>query len=198
MSVEETVSEQSFEDELQRLRNRVTRVEDHSRNFLAGRVDELEETLTEERTIRQQLEARVGDLEQQLAVFRGLAEDQRSTPEKRKLDLMAVMIDRAQEKHKADSDVKGVSLHYDEVWDALIDLGHENLHKPQIYRVMEDAAKEDGFEETKKRKGGKDIRAIRVDLDALPADALGNNITTEERVRDTTTDVRSVNEHNVT
>lgn len=157
------------------LRMRTAKLWDYVKGYLVSRVDDNEAAI-------ESLEARVGVVEEDLADTRqrldalgGLAEDERSTPAQRKLDLQDAMIKAAQE-----SDAGAVRWWKDDVRDALAGRGHENLHKPELYTAMNAVAEEVGFEETTKRvtketAGGHErtyeVDAIRVDTDDLPGGA---------------------------
>jgi len=137
-----------------------------------ARIDELEQE-------NQQLRAMVQDLKGQLETVSDLAEDQQTTPEKRAADVRSALIRRA--KARADGENRA-AMHYQDVMDALADLGHGSLHKPQAFDAMEDAAEGEGFSMGTKAKNGNQVKAVRVDLDALPAHVASNEINTGEMV----------------
>lgn len=142
---------------------------------LEDRLDQLEEdnqNLREENeALREELEALRGELD----VLDGLADDEKSTPQKRAADLRRALRRRAK-----DRDQGKLAIHYKAAWDILRDLGHEGLHAPQIYAAMEDAAEADGFQEREVSKDGKQVRGIAVNLDELPFNAPVNEINNEK------------------
>lgn len=153
-----------------RVFRRLNSLDDFVRDLLAGRLDRQEaahEDLVERVA---ELEATQRGLESRLNSIAGLADDQRSTPEKRTVDLREAMIRAAE----ARSDANGVTWWWQEVREHLVTLGHEEFSKPTYYTTIEDAAEADGFEETTKPvtydSGEKrENKAIRVKLDELPA-----------------------------
>lgn len=147
---------------------RFNKLRDYTKSFLAGRVDDNEAAIDELRERVADLEATVDEQQTRLDNISGLAEDERSTPAKRAMDLQDAMIKAAQQS----SAEKGVTWWKGDIENALATLGHENLHKPDYYDAMADVAEYQGFEETTKTvtKDGRtwDAKAVRVTLADLP------------------------------
>lgn len=140
------------------------------------RIDELEAE-------NEQQQARIEQLDHQVENLIGVDDPDLSTHDKRKRDVRAAMIRRAEAKAETRSDgIQGkVALSYSEIQDLLADHGHGQIYKPQAYRIMDEIELVDGFSKgTKQSAHGNDVKAIRVNLDALPAYARGNNVTTSE------------------
>lgn len=172
--------------------DRFVAVEDYQaqivRNHMQDRLDSHEqaiERIGELENENEELRAQLHDLRGQLDTLAGLADDQRSTPEKRTADIRTALIRRA--KARSDGEDRA-AMHYQDIMNALADLGHENIHKPQAFRVMEDAAEAEGFTLGETDKDGNMVKAVKVDLDALPAHVASNEITTGEGVNSTLTD----------
>lgn len=151
---------------------KVNKLHDYTKSFLADRVEANQEATEDNAAEIADLQRRVAELEERMDTFAGIGADERSTPAKRAADLRDAMLKAAQS-----SAADGVTWWKDEVQDHLAALGHEDLHKPDIYDAMETAAEHEGFAETNKRvtketATGKnrtfDARAIRVELDNLP------------------------------
>lgn len=158
----------TLEEHAARLDN-VEGYQEFIKNFVKPKLSELEELRDEQERYDQRLSA----LEEKFDTLAGLGEGDKSTPQKRALDLRQVMIRRAE--GRADG---RVALYYQEVLDALRDVGHESLHKPQAYTAMEDAADATGFKEVKITRNGKRVDGVALNLDALPAHARSNEINT--------------------
>jgi len=152
----------------QELLVRFSKLRDYTKSFLAGRVDDNEEAIEELRHRLAELEDTVSQQQTRLDNISGLAEDERSMPSKRALDLQDAMIKAAQQS----SAEKGVTWWKEDVKNALATLGHEGLHKPDYYDAMADVAEYQGFAETTKTvtKDGRtwDAKAVRVTLSELP------------------------------
>jgi hypothetical protein len=135
--------------------------------FVKPALDELREDRDDARDERVELRERLDALQQQLDAVYGLADDERSTPAKRAADLRLALIRRAQ--NSTGPNAGRASMYYREVQECFADLGHETVHRPECMRAMEDAAHADGFEiATKTSDHGNEVKAIRVDTDALP------------------------------
>jgi hypothetical protein len=146
---------------------RFNKLRDYVKSFLAGRVDDNEEAIEDLQDRVADVETDLAEAQQRLDALGGLAKHERSTPDKRALDLKDAMIKAAQE-----ADADGVTWWKDDVRDSLAGRGHSGLHKPDLYDAMDSVADEAGFEETTKHvtKDGRtyDARAVRVKLHELP------------------------------
>lgn len=162
---EDAASEQGV---VHQLKMRVSDLDDYAKEFLASRISSNEDEIDALHDRIDELEATVEHLDSEMESFIGVSENQRSTPEKRAADLRQAMI-RAARNTSAE---KGVKWWKDNVAEHLAAVGHKDLHKPDYYDAMEDAAEADGFEETTKTvtKDGRtwDAKAIRVTLSELP------------------------------
>lgn len=175
---------EDLREEVSQLRKIVNDVDDW-RDFFTDTRLPMTEGKVEDATDRvDELEAQVNELNQRMESFIGLAEDERSTPAKRAADLRDAMI-RASENSSSISG--GVKWWKDEVAEHLATIGHEGLHKPDLYDAMEDAATADGFAMTTKhvRTNGRQmkVKAIRLDPDDLPTSEGSREITTPEEGR---------------
>jgi hypothetical protein len=130
-------------------------------------LDELREDRDDARQERVELREQVRSLQQQVNAVYGLADDERSTPAKRAADLRMALIRRANSQTGPNGGRS--SMHYKEVQDCFADIGHETVHAPECYDAMDEAALADGFSLGTKAKNGEQIKAIRVDTEALPA-----------------------------
>lgn len=161
-SVAETqkaVRESSIKPRLQRLRDD----SDDAREERA----ELQEEIND-------LRATVAELQTKLEAVAGLADDEESNPDKRAADLRQSLI-----RHARDRD--GVAtMDWNEVEHTLQTLGHSSLKRPQIYKAMDDATKQDGFKETTTTsEHGNRVQAVMVDLDELTAQTQCNEVNTQ-------------------
>ena len=149
---------------------------DEHDDAIAALLDEVQSLKGELREVRKQSQR----LEQQLESIAGLAEDEQSSPAKRTADLRQAMIRRAEAKEDdLDNPSASVALYYKEVQDLLADLGHGTVYKQQAFDAMEEAVNTDGFSWTHKHSAaGNRVKAVVLNLDALPAYAVGNDITT--------------------
>lgn len=160
---------------------------DYGRGYLATQLEDLAERVdtTEERV--DDLEARVDALDTRMEAIAGVADDQRSSPEKRVSDLREALIRAAQARS---DDAPGIQWWWKEVRDNLASLGHGRLSKPTYYNTMERAAEADGFALTtttrRIERGENDtrveeVKAIRVVMDDLPTsgrETVSNQFTT--------------------
>ena len=135
--------------------------------FVKPALDELRDARDDARQERVELRERLNALQQQLDAVYGLADDERSTPAKRAADLRLALIRRAQ--NSTGPSAGRASMYYKEVQECFADLGHETVHRPECMRAIEDASNADGFSVgTKTSEHGNEVKAIRVDTDALP------------------------------
>ena len=136
-------------------------------DFVKPALGELREDRDDARQQRVELRERLDALQQQIDAVYGLADDERSTPAKRAADLRLALIRRA--RNSTGPSAGRASMYYREVQECFADLGHETVHRPECMRAMEDAAHADGFSiGTKTSDHGNEVKAIRVDTDALP------------------------------
>lgn len=179
------MSDESDDTEIDRLRRRVNKVEDYSKEFLLNQIQARDDRIDELEDRVDRLEELVLETQESLDGIAGLAKDKQATPEKRAADLRTALIRRAQAR-----DAKGAKMWWREAWNTLTDLGHDDLDnknsaKPLVYNAMEDAAEEEGFAETTTKTECADgvrreVKAIRVDLEELPGVAAGKDVTTAE------------------
>lgn len=167
--------------EVNRLREEVENFRDE---FIIPAVHELEDRVdaleAENETLRDKVEqqgARLEQLDTQLENLIGVDDPDLSTHDKRVRDVRAAMIRRAEA--RSDGGEGKIALYYAEVQDLLADHGHGDVHRQQAHRIMGDIKNVDGFTEgTKTSKHGNEVKAIRLDLDALPGYARRHNVTT--------------------
>lgn len=152
--------------------------------------DEVVEPLQEE---NEALRRRVDDLEEMVIQhekrFDGLvgldSETSTAGPEKRANDLREAMIRRAKTRN---TDKGKLGLWKDEVKALFVDLGYVEegdrgtrctVSKPDLYKAMEDVAEMPGFAETSKtNEQGTEVKAVKVDVPAVPGESVGRNPTT--------------------
>jgi len=147
-------------------------------NHEKGRVDDLEQELAEERAARQSLEQTVSEQGTRLETIVGVGEDEQSNPEKRIADLRDALIRQAQ----ANTNRQEASMHTGEVKKLFASLGHTGKNG-KVYSqwrqdAMEDAAEAEGFRMDTKQKDGREVKAVVVNLDALPGHEASNDIIT--------------------
>jgi DNA repair exonuclease SbcCD ATPase subunit len=149
---QKVIRETTIKPRIENLRERAEAAE-AERDELQAAVDAMKETISE---LRSELES-----------IAGLADDQESNPDKRASDIRHVLIRRA----KA-TDEGVARMYWKEIQDSLADLGHGDVARPQCYDVIDALKDQPGFSETKKNShSGNRVKAIRLDLDALHADA---------------------------
>lgn len=166
---------------------------------LEERVEDLETENEELKETVEQQGQRIEQLDVQVENLIGVDDEDLSTHEKRVRDVRAAMIRRAEAKADTRSDdIEGkVALSYSEIQDLLADHGHGQIYKPQAYRIMDDIEHVDGFSQgTKRSSHGNDVKAIRLNLAALPAYARGNNVTTSNTQARGESDGKHGGEHN--
>jgi hypothetical protein len=150
---------------------------------LQDSLDDALDRLDEVEAANEQLQARVEQLDIQVENLIGVDDEDLSTHDKRTRDVRAAMIRRAEAKADKRSDnIEGkVALYYKEIQDLLADHGHGQIHREQAHRIMDDIVNVDGFTEgTKSSDHGNDVKAILLNLAALPAYARRNNVTTPD------------------
>jgi len=164
---------------------------DYGRQYLAGQLEDLAERIDTTEARVDDLEARVNELDTRMEAIAGVADDQRSTAEKRVADLREAMIRAAQARS---DDTPGIQWWWQEVRDNLASLGHGRLSKPTYYNTMERAAEADGFTLTtanrRIERGENDtrveeVKVIRLDMTALPAS--GRETVSKQFTTDNTT-----------
>lgn len=156
-------------DEYEARLDNVEGYQEFIKSFVKPKLEELEEL----RERQDEYDQRLTAMENTLETLAGIGESQESTPQKRAMDLRQLMIRRAEGRPDG-----RVALYYREVMDALRDVGHEGLHKPQAYTAMEDAVDAPGFKNVEITRNGSRVDGIAVNLDALPAHARSNEINT--------------------
>lgn len=149
--------------------------QDHVQDHVLPRIDDLEAQLAEKDDHIRTLENRVMELEAQLEMLDGLAEDQQSTPTKRAVDLARAMVRQA-----GQSSDGRVARYYKEVKQDLATLGHDDIHDPQAYQAMEDVAGIDGFGTMTVIRDDRDVEAVYVNLGELDRDGFVNEINNGE------------------
>lgn len=166
---------------------------------LEERVDDLEAENDElQKTVEEQ-GARIEELDHQVENLIGVDDPDLSTRDKRKRDVRAAMIRRAEAKAQKQSDqmVGKIALYYAEIQDLLADHGHGDVHREQAHRIMDDIENVDGFTKgTKTSKHGNEVKAIRLNLAELPAYARRHNVTTPGDGGGVENTPKSAGEHN--
>lgn len=184
-------------DELDALREEFQRYREDAKaereayreNVLEQRLDEVAATCDDARDERVELretlarlQDRIQRLEAQQDALVGVQDPSESNPAQRAIDLRSALIRRA--KARAGKNAGRAQAHHQDVRDILADHGHGSVSKPDRYRAMEEAAQ--GIDartltETEAPAGfqlvdggatldGRDVQAIRVQLETLPAD----------------------------
>lgn len=166
---------------------------------LQDRLDDLEEENEQLQETVERQGQRIEELDHQVENLIGVDDQDLSTHDKRVRDVRAAMIRRAEAKADKRSDtIEGkVALYYKEIQNLLADHGHGQVHREQAHRIMDDIEHVDGFSEgTKRSAHGNDVKAVRLDLAALPAYARRNNVTTPETKAGAESDAKHAEEHN--
>ncbi|AEH39459.1 hypothetical protein [Halopiger xanaduensis] len=179
------MSDENEIDELTELRRRVNSIDDYAKNYLVNQIEARDDRIDDLENRVDRLENLVLEVQENIDGIAGLAKDENATPEKRASDIRTALIRRAQAR-----DMQGAKMWWRDAWNTLLDLGHEDLSdknraKPLIYNAMEKAAEGEGFAMTTTKTECADgvkreVKAIRVDLEELPASAAGNGFTTAE------------------
>lgn len=174
-----------LEEMVQSLRDDYEATRDH---VIQPQIDGLEDLSDDARADRAELrsdidalQAQVDRLQATLDALSGLADGQESNPHKRAQDLAQALIRRAEARSENDK----ASMWWKEVRDMLADQGHGEVSKPDCYKAMDWVADGDSpafSEGTKTSDSGNQVKAVRVELDALRADDGSRNPTTRERV----------------
>lgn len=192
------------------LHDRIDTVEQDKRayreQFIKPQLNELEERLNDLEAANEQLQEtvdqqgqRIEQLDHQVENLIGVDDPDLSTHDKRVRDVRAAMIRRAEAKSDTRSeDIEGkIALTYAEIQDLLADHGHGQIYREQAHRIMDDIEAVDGFSDGEKRSAhGNDVRAIRLNLAALPAYTRRNNVTTPETGGGAETTGKYGDEHN--
>lgn len=159
-----------------RLNDLLTEREAWRDNVVRPRLDELETARDDAHAERAELATTVDVLQDTIAELRreldalsGLADGEHSTPAKRAADLRQSLIRQARGQP---DDVPVKKMHYEDVEDTLLSLGHgPTLHNQQLFDAMDEASATSGFwieEEAKQTSEGNLARAVCVDLRELP------------------------------
>ncbi len=173
-------------DEITELRRRVNSIEDYSKEFLWSQIQSRDDRIDELEDRMDRLEEIVLEVQDSVDGVAGLAKNEKATPEKRAADIRTALIRRAHAR-----DMKGAKMWWREAWNTLLDLGHDDLSnkdsaKPLVYNAMERAVEgTDGFTmdttHAECADGVKrEVKAIRVSLEDLPASGPGKEFTTGE------------------
>lgn len=150
--------------------------------FVKPAIGGLREDRDDARQQRVELREHVAMLQQQIDAVYGLAEGERSTPAKRAADLRMALIRRAQ--NSTGPNAGRASMYYKEVQECFADLGHDTVHRPECMRAITEAAEADGFSiGTKTSQHGNQVKAIRVDIEALPSTVACSGPTTRDTTR---------------
>jgi hypothetical protein len=175
---------EDLEEALAGLRTDYEATRDH---VLEPRLEDLEGGRDDAREERAELQAEIQDLRSQVTHLEaklesvvGLADDQQTSPDKRVADLRQGLIRRAEA--RAEDEPDKAAMHYREVRNFFAEHGHGEVSKPDCYKAMEDAADDaPGFSLGKKASPkGNQVKAVRVELDALRAEYRSRNPTTRE------------------
>lgn len=197
-------------EQIDDLHDRIDAVEQDKRayrdQFIKPQLNKLEERLDNLETTNEQLQEtvdqqgqRIEELDHQVENLIGVDDPDLSTHDKRVRDVRAAMIRRAEAKaDKRSAEIEGkTALSYGEIQDLLADHGHGQVHDPQAYRIMDDIENVDGFSKgTKRSAHGREVKAIRLDLAALPAYARTNNVRSASESGGGETTPKTAEEHN--
>lgn len=168
-------------EDIERLRNRLNRLEDWKDHVLESKLDEKDRQIAALETTVAEHEQRIASLETELEAILGVDDDQDSTPDQRAQDLRGAMI---RSLRNSGSDRDGITWWWKDVRDHLSTLGHDGFSKPTYYAAMDDAvAAGDGFDETKtvvvEDGRTKTVKAIRLKVADLPGELPRNQLTTQ-------------------
>lgn len=178
-------TEQTVEERLAALEDGLDNLEQTHKvireTTIKPRIEDLQDEVEEARQDRQAMRERLDEATETIASLRaeleaiaGLADDQSSNPEKRASDLRHILIRRAK---ASDSGVQ--RMYWEEIQTAFADLGHGEVSRPLCYDAIKDLAEQTGFAEDKKTSPhGNRVKAIRVDMDELHADAACKDVKT--------------------
>jgi TolA-binding protein len=152
----------------------LTRVENNE-DAVADLVETVEELSAEVEECRD----RIGTLEQKLAGLAGLEEHEKSTPEKRREDLV-LSLQRLAEDGAGVDDNGQASMTYKDVLDQWATLNHGRLAPAQAYRAMERVAEIDGITMTTNQEDQKVVRINLDRFDSLNAPGTVNDVHNDE------------------
>jgi flagellar biosynthesis chaperone FliJ len=170
-----------LEEMIQSLRDDYEATRDH---VIQPQIDDLEDASDDARADRaelrseiQGLQAQVDRLQATLDALQGLSESQQTSPAARNQDLAQALIRRAEA--RPDDQPAKAAMWWKEIRDMMADQGHGEVSKPDCYKALEDVAQQPGFSEgTKRSDAGNQVKAVRVELDALRAESGSRNPTT--------------------
>jgi len=186
------MSDDDLEDRVEALEEALESVRDSQSAYrdqiVKPRLDGLEDTRDDAREERAELKETVQTLEQEVAGLRaelrsiaGVGESEDTSPDKRVADLRQAMIRRA--KARTDGGQGYTSLWWQEVQNLFADLGHGEICKPDCYKAMREGAKGTGFEMgSTHNSDGREVKAICLNVDELPALDASRTPTTGEKV----------------
>lgn len=167
-------------EELERLRNRLNRLEDWKDHVLESKLEEKDRQIAALETTVAHHDQQITALETELEAILGVDDEQDSTPDGRERDLRGAMI---RSLRNSGSDRAGLTWWWKDVRDHLSTLGHDGFSKPTYYAAMDDAAASDGFDTTEKvvveNDRTKTVKAIRLRVTDLPGELPRNQLTTQ-------------------
>lgn len=161
------------------LGERVEALEGMLNGFVKGDLTDRVEALAQRVTkLEQENEVQAEELsalQNRLDLFTDLAEDAQSTPALRATHIRDALVKRAE------AGDGHATMTYAEVADTLTDRGHGQIHRPQAYQAIEDAAAQEGFQVTTAQSThGNEVRAIGVNLERIRDYTPRNEIITRE------------------
>lgn len=172
------------EEEVKRLRNRVSRLEDQIEHVYSQRIEEQQQRIDELEDTVQTLAGDVEVVDERVDGIIDVDSDDVSDPPKRAVALREAMIRASGD--DAGSFSGGVTWWWKEVRDQLATHGHGSFSKPVYHTAMDDAAEKDGFALTTKEviTGGqrREVNAISLNPEEVTSPSLRNQLTTRPGV----------------
>ena len=170
------------DQEVEQLRNRVSRLEDQIEHVYTPKIEDQRERIDELEATMEDLAAQVEGVNQRVSSVIDADGRDDSSPPKRAAALREALIRACGD--SAGSLSGGVTWWWKEVRDQLASHGHGDFSKPVYHDAMKDAAELDGFEQTTKFviTGGqkREVNAIAVDPSKVTAADLRNQLTTRD------------------
>jgi len=170
------------DQDVDELRNRVSRPEDQIEHVYAPKIEEQQEYIEDLEHVVDDLAAEVQGVNQRVSNVIDADGRGDSSPPKRAAALREAMIRACGD--SAGSLSGGVTWWWQEVRDQLASHGHGDFSKPVYHDAMKDAADLDGFELTTKFviTGGqkREVNAIAVNPSKVTAPDLRNQLTTRD------------------
>lgn len=162
----------------EKLKNRVSRLEDRVDHLLLPQLDEQADAIEAKDQRITELEATVEGLESKLASIVDVEDKSDSTPQNRVVALREAMVRAARDRVNGD----GVTWWWKEVEEHLATHGHGGFSKPTYHNTMEDAVEKDGFSmDTKEVVTGnqrREVKAVRLTVSKVTDPHLRNQLTT--------------------